>query len=293
MYMPRPGKYSRTQRFQWYQQVDHEHRSVSEVCRIFGVSRKCYYHWRARDYGLLGNRYRSPQLQPNLKLTYEVRKFIEEHKRIANYGPLKMKLLIKKELALEVSTTIIYRYFKRKKLIRRPQKRLPWYEPMKEALYITQPGQGIQMDVKYVYEAGARRYQFSVFDPYTKKYHFTVYRTKESKNAIAALKRARRYFGFKVLSIQTDNGSEFRGIFHRWLTAKGIPHYFIPKKSPWWNGNVERVHRTIDDEYYQNPQRVWRTAYEWLAFYNFERIHLSLNGLTPQEKLLQSVTIDC
>lgn len=291
--MPRPIKYGRTQRFQWYSQVDHEHRSVSEVCKIFGMSRKCYYHWHSRDYGLLGNKYRSPQLQPNLKLTYEVRMFIEKHKRIANYGPLKMKLLIKKQLNLEVSTTIIYRYFKRKKLIRRPQKRLPWYEPLKEALYITKPGEGVQMDVKYVYERGLRRYQFSVFDPYTKKYHFTVCRTKESKNAIEALKRARRYFGFTILSVQTDNGSEFRGIFHRFLTKKKVPHYFIPKKSPWWNGNVERVHRTIDDEYYQNPHRIWRTPYEWLSFYNFERIHLSLNGLTPQEKVLQSVTIDC
>jgi putative transposase len=287
-----PAKYDRSLRFQWYLQVDKYHKSVKEVCSIFGISRKCYYKWRLRDYGKRGNTYAPVKHQPNLKLTYEVRRFIEREKWKTNYGPLKMKMAIKKELGLDVSTTIIYRYFKRKKLIRRPQKKLPWYEPMKEALIIQKQGEGVQMDIKYVYPKGKREYQFSVFDPFTKKYHFTICSSKESKNSILAFKRAQRYFGFKILSIQTDNGSEFRGVFHQWLTKIKLPHYFIPKKSPWWNANVERVHKTVDDEFYLNPYRVWSNVYQWLHYYNFERIHLSLNGLTPQEKL-ESVTLDC
>lgn len=293
MTMPSPIKYERSQRFRWYLQVDKYHQPVKETCRIFGISRKCYYKWKFRDYGKRGNTYLPVKRQPNLKLIWEVRKFIEEQKRITNYGPLKMKLLVKRELGLDLSTTIIYRYYKRKRLIRKPQKKLPWYEPMKQALIVKKPGEGVQMDIKYVYEDNIRQYQFSSFDPYTKKYYFVVFPTKESKNAIITFKRAERYFGFKILSVQTDNGSEFRGKFHSWLTKQNIPHYFIPKKSPWWNSNVERVHRTIDDEYYQNPYRIWKTAYEWLDFYNFKRIHLTLNGLTPQEKYLQSVTLDC
>ena len=290
--MPKPAKYTRPQRFQWYQQVHQQQRPVSEICQIFGIARKTYYYWYQRDYGLNVNTYRPPQLQPNLKLTYEVGKFIEEQKLVTNYGPLKMRLLVRKKLGLDISTTIIYRYYQKRKLIRKPQKRLPWYEPLKYALVITQPGEGVQMDIKYVYESGARKYQFSTFDPYTEKYHFTIFSTKESKNAISAYKRAEKYFGFKILSIQTDNGSEFRGDFHKWLTKKKIPHYFIPKNSPCWNGKVERVHKTIDDEYYHNPYRIWQNPYEWLHYYNHERIHLSLGGLTPQEKL-ESVTIDC
>lgn len=289
--MPK-AKYDRAQRFKWYLQVDKYHRSVKETCQIFGISRKCYYKWKYRDYGKRSNRYTPFRGQPNLKLTYEVKKFIEEQKLITNYGPLKMKMLVKRELGIDISTTIIYRYYQRKHLIRKPQRKLPWYKPMKQALNIKKPGEGVQMDIKYVYEDGMREYQFSVFDPYTKKYYFSVFPTKESKNAVAVFKQAEKYFRFKILSVQTDNGSEFRGNFHIWLTKHNIPHYFIPKKSPWWNGNVERVHRTIDDEYYQNPYRVWKTAYEWLDFYNFKRIHLSINGLTPQEKL-ESVTLDC
>lgn len=292
MTMPSPIKYDRLQRFRWYLQVDKYHKSVKETCRIFGISRKCYYKWRLRDYGKRGNTYLPAKHQPNTKLVWEIRKFIEAQKQITNYGPLKMKYLVKRELAVDLSTTIIYRYYKRRRLIRRPQKKLPWYEPMRQALTIERPGEGVQLDVKYTYENLVREFKFSVFDPYTKKYHFTVFPTKESKNAIIAYRQAEKYFGFKILSVQTDNGGEFRGDFHRWLTKRKIPHYFIPKRSPWWNANVERVHRTIDDEYYQNPYRIWQTAYQWLDFYNFKRIHLSLNGLTPQEKL-ESVTLDC
>lgn len=286
-------KYDRDQRINWYREVDKYHRSVKETCQIFGISRKCYYKWRMRDFGKTGNKYYPARNQPNLKLTYEVRKFIEHHKLISNYGPLKMKLFIKKKVGLDLSSTIIYRYYKRKKLIRKPQKKLPWYQPMKKALIVEKQGQGVQMDVKYVYELGMIKYQFSVLAPFTEKYHFTVFSTKESRNTIAAFKRAERYFGFSILSIQTDNGGEFRGYFHNWPAKKNIPHYFIPKKSSYWNAQVERVHKTIDDEFYHNPYRIWNTPLEWLNYYNFQRIHLTLNGLTLQEKYLECVTLDC
>ena len=291
--MLKRAKYNREQRFRMYRQIDKKKYTVVEICQIFGISRKTYYKWKKRDYGEGDNRYRSPQSQPKLKLTYDVKLFIEKSKLKTNYGPLKMKLHVKRELGINLSTTIIYRYYKRKGLIRKPQKKLPWYKPMKAALVIKRPGEGVQMDIKYVYPRGKREYQFSVFDPFTKKYYFKVFPTKKSVNAIKAFQKAQKYFGFTIFSIQTDNGSEFRGEFHRWLTKMKIYHYFIPKKSPWWNGNIERVHRTIDDEFYQNPWRVWKTPKQWLRYYNFERIHLALGGITPQEKLTQCVTLDC
>ena len=115
--MPSPIKYEREQRFRWYLQVDKYNKSVTEVCKIFGISRKTYYKWRTRDYGIKGNRYVPFKGQPKLKLIWEVRKFISEQKKITNYGPAKMKILVKRELGIDVSTTIIYRYYKRKKLI--------------------------------------------------------------------------------------------------------------------------------------------------------------------------------
>jgi len=281
-------------RFKWYRQVDIYRRSVKETCEIFGISRKTYYKWRKRDYGFLPNTYLSPtKKQPNLKLTEEVCRIITACKLKTNYGPLKMKLYLEKHHNINVSTTIIYRFYLRRKLIRRPQKKLPWYMPMKRALVVKEPGEGVQLDTKHIWEDGFIKYLFSVLDPYTSKYFAKVFLTKESRNAILLHREAEKYFGFPILSIQTDNGSEFRGEYHRWLEKQNIPHYFIPKKSPLWNSKIERIHKTIDDEYFLNPDSSFQTIKEWLDFYNFERIHLSLNGLTPHEKYLKSVTLDC
>jgi len=178
-------------------------------------------------------------------------------------------------------------------LIRKPQKNIAWYQPMKKKLLILRPGEGVQLDVKYVYPEGKRQYQFSVLDPYTKRHYCMIFNTRESNNAIIAFREAEQRFDFKLRSVQTDNGSEFRGNFHTWLTKHDIPHYFIPKHSPYWNAEVERVHKTVDDEYYHNPFRSWKTLSAWLHYYNTERIHQSLNALTPFEKTLKSVTLDC
>lgn len=283
--MSYPRMADRRQRDRWYFQVDCCGKSVKEVCAIFGLSRTCYYRWRTKDFD--SRSYRSRQQQPRLKLTPTVRIFIVQEKLKTNYGPLKMKMHVKQQLGVDLSTGLIYRFYKKKKLIRKPQKKLSWYEPLKYALTITKPGQGVQLDVKYVYEEGRRKYQFSVLDPYTRRYYFRIFNTKHSINAVTVFQEAETIFGFPITSVQTDNGSEFRGEFHGWLTRRQTPHYFIPKRSPYWNGHVERVHRTIDDEYYHNPHRVWRTPYEWLSYYNFERIHLSLNGLTPYQFYLQ------
>jgi IS30 family transposase len=290
----RKPKYDRGERNKWYAQVEIKHKSVTEVCEIFGISRQCYYEWHRIDRALR-RQYRTDlpaKNQPNTKLTAEVKDLIKQIKFKTNYGPEKMKRYLKKKLKLKVSTTIIYRFYLKEQLIRKPQKKLAWYQPMKAKLTVKGPGEGVQMDVKYVYERTKRRFKFSVFDPFTKLYFFMIFDTKESNNSIIVFLKAQEYFGFNISSVQTDNGSEARGEFHAWLTQKNITHYFIPKKSPWWNCNVERVHKTIDDEYYHNPYRTWSNPYQWLEYYNTERLHMTLGDLTPREKLA-SVTIDC
>ena len=111
----------------------------------------------------------------------------------------------------------------------------------------------------------------------------------EAQATIMAFEQAEKVFPFKISGIQNDNGSENRGVFHQYLGEHGIAHYFIPKSSPNWDGAVERAHGVIDQEFYLNPLRPWRTLTEYLHWYNEERIHLGkyLNGLTPREKFEQ------
>jgi IS30 family transposase len=271
-------------RQKWYFLVDRLGKKVDEVCNMYMIPRKTYYKWRKKD---LGTRKHIPQKEhPQTKLKGEVLEFVVKEKLRINYGPKKMKLLLKRRFDLDVSTTAIYNLYLKKKLIRRPQKKLPWYKPIKEFVIPLRPGDVIQMDAKYVWEEGFRKYQRTFIDIYTGMQYATVTGSMTSEDTVNAFVKAEKYFPFKILGIQSDNGSENRGEFHQYLGKLGIAHYFIPKSSPTWDGAVERAHGVIDQEYYLNPTRPWKTLPEYLEFYNFERIHLGkyLNGMIPCEK---------
>lgn len=285
-----PIIYPKELRGRWYLSVEKYGKSVKETCSLFGISRQTYYKWYALDHGRGPSNYQPEKQQPNTKLTSGVKQLIEQEKLKFNYGPLKMKHLLKRRLDLEVSTTIIYRFYQKKHLIRRPQKKLAWYEPMKERVIPHQAGEVVQIDTKYVWEDGQRKYQRTFIDIFTGFQHAVVVDSLEAEATIYAFKETELVFPFKILGVQTDNGSENRGVFHQYLVQQGIAHYFIPKSSPSWNGAVERAHGVIDQEYYLNPNRPWKTLGEYLYWYNHERVHLGkyLNGLTPQEKFQQN-----
>jgi len=277
-------------RARWYLQVEKYGKTIQEVCLIFGITKKTYHKWYNRDHGYGSNNYRSKRAHPHTKLTSEIRLAIYEAKLAYNYGPKKMQFYLKDKYGVLVSTTIIYRYFKKKHLIRKPQKKQPWYAPMKERFKATIPGENVQLDVKYVPGMnGEWLYQFRFTDTVTNMQYAVDCLDKSSQAAVYAFHRAKRYFPFKIRGIQTDNGGEFRGYFAFWLSLQGIVHRFIPKRSAPWNGKVERANRSVDDEYYLNLTRPWKTLSEYVRWYNYERYHLGkgMNGLTPYQKFLQ------
>lgn len=271
-------------RAKWYFMVEKTGKTVDEVCKMYLIPRKTYYKWKNIDQGYRG--YISRKEHPETKLKGEVKEFVVKEKLRINYGPKKMKLLLKRRFDLSVSTTAIYNLYLKKELIRKPQKKLPWYKPIKEPVIPEKPGDVIQMDAKYIWQDNMRKYQRTFIDIFTGTQFATVTETMTSEDTVRAFEKAEKYFLFKILGVQSDNGSENRGEFHQYLGKKGIAHYFIPKSSPTWDGAVERAHGVIDQEYYLNPTKPWKTLDEYLEFYNFERIHLGkyLNGLIPIEK---------
>jgi len=112
--------YLKTLRFRWYRLVERDHQSVEYACRLFDIRKKTYYKWYQRDHGLASSFYHARLVDRKTKLTQSVKEFIDETKRKTNYGPLKMKYAIKRRFNLDISTTIIYRYYRRRKLIQKP-----------------------------------------------------------------------------------------------------------------------------------------------------------------------------
>jgi len=282
-----PIVYPKEIRGRWYLSVDRDHRTVTETCRIFGMSRKTYHKWYKSDHGRGQSVYQPARGQPATKLTAAIKAFIAREKELTNYGPLKMKLLLGRRLGVSVSTTVIYRYYQRQGLIRRPQKRLPWYQPLKDPVIPTKPGHVVQVDTKYVWVDNVRQYQRTFVDVFTGFHHALVLRSLEAQATVTAFQQAEHVFPFPILGVQSDNGPENRGVFHRYLGGRGIAHYFIPKSSPNWDGAVERAHGVIDQEFYLNPRRPWKNLADYLHWYNYERIHLGkyLDGLIPIEKV--------
>lgn len=271
-------------RQKWYFLVEKTGKTVREICNLYSISHKTYYKWRKKDFR--SRAYTPKKEHPETKIKGEIRIFIYDEKIRINYGPLKMKLLIKRRFGVDISTTTIYKFYKKKNLIFRPQKKLAWYTPLKNPVIPKTPGDVVQMDAKYVWEDNQRKYQRTFIDIYTGMQFASVTTTMTAEDTINTFLQAEKYFSCKILGIQTDNGSENRGDFHKYLVEKGISHYFIPKSSPTWDGAVERAHGVIDQEYYLNPRRTWKSLEEYLHFYNYERIHLGkyLNGMIPVEK---------
>lgn len=274
-------------RSKWYFLLEKAGWSATRVCKEYAISKKTLYKWRRKDQG---DRAHMPKRnQPALKLTPDIIAFIEMEKRRANFGPLKLSLMVKRRFGLSISSTIVYRLLKRKELIRKRQKKQVWYTPLKTPLVPKYPGDVVQMDARYLWTSEGRKYQRTFVDVYTGTEFASITLTMNASDTIRAFEEAQASFVFAINGVQSDNGAENRGDFHAYLAQKGISHYFIPKRSPQWNGAVERTHRSNDEEYHSNPTGSWTSFEEYQCWFNNDRPHLGkyTRGLTPMEKYRQ------
>lgn len=284
-----PISATRDKRFLWYRQAEQFNKTVDEVCGIFKISRKTYYKWYRKDHGLEPGVRKSRKTHPDLKIVGGVRVLIAEAKEKYNYGPKKMSLYVKSELGVDVSASAVYKFYRRRGLIRKPKKKQTWYQPMTKPFQAEKPGENVQLDVKYVPGPDhSWNYQYRFIDTLTNYQYAVDMPLKDARSTIRAFEGATRYFPFEVQGVQTDNGGEFRGVFHEYLEGKGITHRYIPKRSAPWNGKVERANRSVDDEFYHNFNKPWNRICDYTRWYNHHRPHLGkgMNGLTPYQKLL-------
>jgi len=283
-------------RAKWYLQTDKYQKTVGEVCKIFGVSRKTFYKWYNFDHHLAHRNSKRRRMHPHTKLTPNLKVVVYENKIKYNYGPEKMRLFLKEKYNVKISKIAIYKYYKKRRLIRKPQKKQPWYTPLKERYNARIPGENVQLDVKYVPGTDQSwSYQYRFIDTVTNLQYAVEMEVKDAWSTITAFKQAKQHFPFTITGIQTDNGSEFGGAFHIYLINQNITHRYIPKRSAPWNGKVERANRSIDDEYYLNPTRPWNTLAQYTSWYNNERPHLGkgMNGQTPYQKYLSLAEQKC
>ena len=283
-------------RFRWYNQVEKYGRSVKDVCQIFGISRKTYYKWYSLDHGLSSKVYHSRKTHPQTKIFGRVRVLLVEAKIKYNYGPKKMREYLLRETGVSLAPSTIYKFYNKRNLIMKRRKKQKWYTPLKQPYVAKVPGENVQLDVKYIPGFDGRwHYQYRFIDTVTSMQYCLETTEKTARKTIKAFQGAVRSFPFPIVGIQTDNGGEFRGVFHEYLIKSNITHRYIPKRSAPWNGKVERANRSVDDEFFLNKNRPWTSIKQYTNWYNTERPHLGkgMNGLTPEQKYLTFVASKC
>ena len=153
---------------------------------------------------------------------------------------------------------------------------------------------------------GNRLYFFPVIDDCSRVVSVHVADSKCSTEAVEAMRLFIKIFG-EPKTVQTDNGVEFTNLyisennplrmkeakisaFEEFLQENKIDHYLIKPRTPQLNGKVERFNQTIKkamkNRLYDGVtiEEARQIVNEWLEFYNKERPHWSLKGLTPYEK---------
>jgi len=158
----------------------------------------------------------------------------------------------------------------------------------------------LQMDVKYVTPelSGLEHtcYLYAVMDIFSRYKHGIIFPLLDQSYAIEAARLIVPNLPLNPDFIQTDNGLEFQQRFHKFVTGNfSLKHHYIHKGNPNENAVIERSFRTDEEEFfYFRLERMGRPRdildlnlkYQtYLKEYNNVRPHLSLDLMTPVEKI--------
>jgi transposase InsO family protein len=110
-----------------------------------------------------------------------------------------------------------------------------------------------------------------------------------------------------LLRILTDRGTEYNGLmeshpYEMYLQLEGIEHSKTQVRRPQSNGICERLHRTMQDEFYavtfrktlyENLDQLQQDLDQWINYYNNERPHSGRYcfGKTPMQTFNESVIL--
>jgi transposase InsO family protein len=214
---------------------------------------------------------------------------IQQARQELAYGASRTRLWLMRVHQVRLAMGTIQRVFRDLGLprLRRTRKRAPRQMKLFEK---PEPGDCVQVDVKFVRIAGRWAFQYTALDDCTRFRVLRLYRRLHQSSSLAFLAQLCRAFPFRIRKLQCDNGQEFPFAFVLAVQAAGIRHRYIRPRRPQQNGKVERSHR-IDQEEFWGRQRFpdFETAAAalstWEATYNYQRFSLALQGRTPAEKL--------
>jgi transposase InsO family protein len=134
-------------------------------------------------------------------------------------------------------------------------------------------------------------YLFVCIDDRTRLAHAELYPAETTANAIDFLARCQqryRSYGIELNEVLTDNGKCFQRTWNQQLAERGLTPRHTRIRRPQTNGKAERLIQTLLNEWvrshlYTSNQHRTTALQHYLTYYNHQRRHRALNGLTPLE----------
>lgn len=198
-----------------------------------------------------------------------------------------------------VSLSSVKRTLARNHEYDRPKHKKKLYRTNIKRPTVTKPGDLVEIDTVHLVDPNTRtrKYIYTVIDLATRMSYARVYPRLSPACAAETALLARDTFGFTFSVLQSDNGSEFGKFFRDRISGAGITHRHTRPHRPNDNAHIERFNRTLRKECIGNYMSSHRTLDyvqnkldKFLDYYNYNRIHLSLNCKTPanvKEEMLQ------
>lgn len=175
------------------------------------------------------------------------------------------------------------------------------------------PGYLGSQDTYYVgnIKGVGRIYQQTFIDTYSRVAFAKLYQSKHAITSADVLNdRVLPFFEeqqIPLLRILTDRGTEYNGKpdhheYQLYLQIEGIDHSRTKVRHPQSNGICERLHRTMQEEFYavafrkklyDNLEDLQQDLDQWMKFYNNERAHSGRYcfGKTPMETFKESIIL--
>ena len=164
------------------------------------------------------------------------------------------------------------------------KKRSPWkrYHPPVDRPY-PHAGDLVQIDtIHRMINEKRRLYVFVLIDVYSRWIYAKAYGRMSGKHTIRFVNEAQKKAVFRFQMLQSDHGPEFSQWFRSRIQKD---HRYTRIGKPNDNAHIERVNRTIQEECLDHlPNNVLKincALKKYLQYYNYERLHLSLNLKTP------------
>ena len=160
------------------------------------------------------------------------------------------------------------------------------------------PGELLHIDLKYLPALRNARhdFEFAAVDDFSREAVVSIRTEATSRAAAAFLEHVAATLPYPIEAVLTDNAFAFTMRHARYSDRSTrfqqvcahlkIRHYLLRPYAPQSNGKVERFFRTIDDEcLHVRPLFTFaarsRAVADFVWYYNHERPHLSLGGMTP------------